>query len=434
MKEKKEKKQKQRQKQRQKQSQNVRVVVNIPSEPKPRRRSRAPRKKIVEEIEPQLFRQLPPVVYMTPPQVTHYGGFPREDFVSVPIAEKPSISIEPVAKPAKILGAEPKSIRFEMTPSATKEEFIKVPIVETPKYTPIPVPERRIIDSAPKSIPFGPVSSESQTIQFQKPKVDYSFMETPVPLEDTSQISKMDKSKSIQPLPPPILQMPEQPKIAPGLGEAVIRISKTVRLPIKKSSILQPPPEETVQPILEEPQARLSIQPLPTPILQMPEQPKIAPGLGEAVMGTGKTLEIPTPPPPVIRMGKTVRLPIKKSSILQPPEEKTVAPILEEPQARLSIVESAPMNPPVEEFAIAPEMAYKEPAMSPRPKSSASPRGRPSGKTPSVVALSKASKDIIKIAFKNEIGTEPPSNMTKKQMIDTIQSKRRAQKAEKSPR
>ena len=349
----KEKKQKQRQKQRQKQSQNVRVVVNIPSEKKPRKR-RAPRKKPIEEsvIEPQLFRQLPPVVYMPPPQVTHYaGGFPREDFVSVPIAEKPSISIEPVSKPAKILGAEPKSLRFEMGTQTPPEEFIRVPIAESFK----------------KENLFA---------------LKYPFMETPVALEESPQMvkpakmTKMEKSKPIQPPSAPILQMPEQPKPAPSLGEAVMSTARTVEIPLIKS----------------------------TPILQMPEQPKTAPSLGEAVMETGRTVKIP-------RIKST-------PSILQPQPEPSV-PILEEPPAaRLSILQPADIAPAMatgeEEIGVSPEMIIEE----------GSARKETRGRPRSIAFdLARATRATIEEIYINEVG-RPTTGMSRADMIKEIIYKR----------
>jgi len=61
------------QKQKQRQSQSVKVIVNLPEKKPRRKRTYKPKKSPTEvEQESQMFRQLPPVVYMTPPQVTNY--------------------------------------------------------------------------------------------------------------------------------------------------------------------------------------------------------------------------------------------------------------------------------------------------------------------------------------------------------------------------
>ena len=455
------------------QTQTQYVVVNpAPAPEKKPRKRRAPRKKPIEEtvMEPQLFRQLPPVVYMTPPQVTHYaGGFPREDFVSVPIAEKPSISIEPVSKPAKILGAEPKSLRFEMGTQTPLEEFIRVPIAEPPKYTPIKAPERRIFESAPKSVQFGPVL-ESQTLEFQKPKreksfaLEYPFMETPVPLEESPQMikmtkpPKMEKSTPIQPRSAPILQMPEQPKTAPSLGEAVMGTGRTLKIPrvkpvefipvpimesepVQLPSRKKPPVKSPEEPIAESPIPSVPsiLQPanIPTsPILEPVSIPQVQKRPSTAIIPVRKLRPHPQPivsassileptipilDEAVMRTGKTLKIPRIKSapSILQPEPEPSV-PILEEPPvARLSILQPADIAPAMaegeEEFGVTPEMVQRE---------STSARKETRGRPRSVgYDLSRATRATIEEIYINEVG-RPTTGMSRADMIKEIIYKR----------
>lgn len=134
-------KQKQKQRQKQRQSQNVRVVVNLPEKKAPQRRRRAPRKKPELEtlIEPQLSRPLPPVVYMPPPQVTHYENPPIEDirfrtlgaipktlnFVDPVRREEPSVfrasgDTSQTSPEQPILGEQPKPKNIAEQPPSAK--------------------------------------------------------------------------------------------------------------------------------------------------------------------------------------------------------------------------------------------------------------------------------------------------------------------------
>ena len=144
----------QKQKQKQRQSQTVKVVVNLAE--KKQKKKRISKRKTQREEEPELFRPLPPVVYIPPAQVTNYM-IPQERPATVPRItemkpiENPRSSLEiedirpleffpfgdefPAEKEIKIVKKEPatspkpaSSSILQMEPSSASDR----PILEKP--------------------------------------------------------------------------------------------------------------------------------------------------------------------------------------------------------------------------------------------------------------------------------------------------------------
>jgi hypothetical protein len=164
-------------KQKQRQSQSVKVIVTLPEKKQRRRRTYKPKK---TEEEPQLFRQLPPVVYMTPPQVTNYI-IPQDR-----PTERPSITeIKTIPNPREKV--EPKTMSFTA-------EIIQP--VETPAMSPQSQPAMSPQSQPAMSAPQAAMAAELKLGEKKrkKKKAQPDILEEFIPAAKAEQPAIMRKS------------------------------------------------------------------------------------------------------------------------------------------------------------------------------------------------------------------------------------------------
>jgi hypothetical protein len=161
----------------QEQRQSVNVVVNLAEKKQMKKRvyKRKTKKQIEEPTGTELFRPLPPVVYMTPPQITNYL-IPQER-----PAERPRITeMKPIENPRSSLEIE--DIRplefFPFGDEFPAEKEIKIvkkePATSTKSPSPAVAPSPILQMEAPS-----PASSTSPILQLEAPSPARTILEPP---------------------------------------------------------------------------------------------------------------------------------------------------------------------------------------------------------------------------------------------------------------
>jgi hypothetical protein len=211
----------QKQKQKQRQSQTVKVVVNLPEKKQRRKRTYKPKKsptEVEQESQSQMFRQLPPVVYMTPPQVSNYLIPPEKT------PERPSITdIKTIPKPRE--KEEPKTMSF----------IEPVPLFDEPTRENVRKMEK-------KNVVTEPVTEKEEMKGLEMKEV--VTIRKPKKLKQPKIVEVFESAQKADVPEPAILRMPSVktiPSIFGGQGEEEIRLPQ---YPTAFATRYVPPQEE----------------------------------------------------------------------------------------------------------------------------------------------------------------------------------------------